>query len=172
MRHVVLALALGVMVWADAGGGLKWAAPSNWKNDGTTRPMRAATYAVPATAGDKDAGECVVYYFGKGQGGGVEANLQRWTGQFKDASGQPVKNAVTKKKTVHGMPVTTIDVNGSYSGMGGPMMAAQAAKPGYRMLGAIVEGPEGSVFFKFTGQGKTVAANQKGFDAMVESVAK
>ena len=134
--------------------------------------MRAATYVVPAAAGDSESGECVAYYFGPGQGGSVEANIQRWTGQFQDASGQPVKNADVKHKTVHGLPVTTIDASGTYTGMGGPMMKSKTAKPGYRLLGAIVEGPEGSVFFKFTGPAKTVAANQKAFHEMVASVAK
>ncbi len=165
-RIAAFCLALSAIAWADGGGGLKWTAPKTWKNDGQTRPMRAATYAVP------NGGECVAYYFGQGQGGSVEANIQRWAGQFRDASGQPVKSAATKKKSVHGLPVTTVDVSGAYAAAGGPMMAAQPPKPGYRMLAAIVEGPQGSIFFKFTGPSKTVAANQKDFDAMVDSVSK
>ena len=172
MRRILLYVALCAVAWADGAGGLHWSAPPSFKNDGSTRPMRAATYAVPPAAGDAEGGECVAYYFGQGQGGSVDANILRWTGQFQDASGQPIKNAATKKKTVHGLPVTTIDVSGTYTGSGGPMMTAKSAKPGYRMLGAIVEGPQGSVFFKFTGPAKTVAANQKGFDGMIESVAK
>jgi len=165
-------VALCVVAWADAGGGLHWTAPSQWKVDPAARPMRAATYAVPAAAGDTDAGECVAYYFGKGQGGSTEANIQRWTSQFKDKSGQPVKNAQVKKSTVHGLPVTAIDASGTYTGAGGPMAPTHTDKPGYRLLGAIVEGPQGSLFFKFTGPAKTVAANQKAFDDMIASVAK
>jgi hypothetical protein len=45
-----------------------------------------------------------------------------------------------------------------------------APKPGYRLLGAIVEGPQGSIFFKFTGPAKTVAQNQTAFDAMLASI--
>lgn len=134
--------------------------------------MRAATYIVSAAAGDKEGGECVAYYFGQGQGGSVDANIRRWTGQFHDSSGQPAKNAVTNRRSVHGMPLTTIEVSGTYTGMGGPMMAQQPAKSGYRMLGAIIEGPQGSVFFKFTGPAKTVAANAKAFEDMVNSVSK
>jgi hypothetical protein len=40
------------------------------------------------------------------------------------------------------------------------------------MLGAIVEGPGGNVFFKFTGPAKTIAQNQPKFDALLESVTK
>ena len=31
--------------------------------------MRAGTYSVPAVAGDSEAGEMAVFFFGKGQGG-------------------------------------------------------------------------------------------------------
>ncbi len=70
------------------------------------------------------------------------------------------------------MAVSTIDVAGTYNGMAGPMSGGGAPKAGYRMLGAIVEGPGGNVFFKFTGPAKTVTANQAKFDQMIASVAK
>jgi hypothetical protein len=172
IRTIILTVMICTLALADAGGGLRWTPPSSWTVEPGTRPMRAATYAVPAAPGDSEPGECVAYYFGQGQGGSVEANVQRWTSQFQDASGQPVKNAEVKHKTVHGLPVTTIDASGTYAGMGGPMAKTKSSKPGYRLLGAIVEGPQGSVFFKFTGAAKTVTTNQKAFDQMIASVAK
>jgi len=66
---------------AESVAGLKWTAPSGWKPE-TPRPMRAATYTVPATAPDSASAECVVYFFGSGQGGSVQANLDRWKGQL------------------------------------------------------------------------------------------
>ena len=157
-------------VLADSGGGLQWNAPENWKSQ-AQRPMRAATYLVPAAAGDKDNAECGVYYFGQGQGGSVQANLDRWIGQFLQADGKPSpKAAKTGEETVHGVKVTTVDVSGAYTGMGGPMAGSGPGKPGYRLLGAIAEGPEGSLFFKFTGPAKTVAANQAAFLKMIQSL--
>ena len=102
----------------------------------------------------------------------MDANLDRWIGQFLQADGKPSKAAAKiAKRTVHGLPVTTVDVSGAYTGMGGPTAQEGApAMPGYRMLGAIVEGPEGSIFFKFTGPAKTVAANQDAFDKMIASL--
>jgi len=35
---------------------------------------------------------------------------------------------------------------------------------------AIIEGPQGSVFFKFTGPAKTVAQNQAAFDKLLASL--
>jgi hypothetical protein len=130
--------------------------------------MRAATYTAPAAPGDSEAGECGVYYFGPGEGGTVEANIQRWIGQFE--GGQ--RNARTGKRTIHGLSVNTVDVSGTYTGMGGPMAPSHPEKAGYRLLGAIVQAPQGSVFFKFTGPAKTVAANQAKFEAMLDSLGK
>jgi hypothetical protein len=57
--------------------------------------------------------------------------------------------------------------------MGGPMQKAKTVKPGYRLLGAIVEGPrDNNLFVKFTGPAKTIAANQAKFDALIASFDK
>jgi hypothetical protein len=156
---------------AESAGGMKWTAPAGWQGIGGDGQMRAATYKVPAAAGDSEGGECVVYFFGQGQGGTVDANIDRWKGQLT-AAGKPAQAAVAKK-TVHAMKVTTIDVSGDYSGMGGPMQKAKTVKPGYRLLGAIVEGPrDNNLFVKFTGPAKTIAANQAKFDALIASFDK
>ena len=149
---------------AESAGGLQWTAPAAWKSQ-PQRPMRAATYAVPAAAGDKEDGEVAVFYFGAGQGGGVEANIQRWVSQF-ETSAKPQ----TAKKTINGLPVTTIDLPGTYLASAGPMSPTKTSKPSYRLLGAIVEGPQGAVFFKFTGPAKTVAAGQAAFDKMLGGI--
>jgi len=146
-------------------GGARWSVPARWKEK-PERPMRVATYAVPAAAGAAEA-ECGVFYFGKGQGGSVEENLSRWAKQFD--GGQPPRN---ETKTVGGLRVHLTDVSGTYLAAGGPMMQTQEKKPGYRLLGAIVETPEGLVFFKLTGPAATVAAARADFDALVRSLTK
>ena len=45
-------------------------------------------------------------------------------------------------------------------------------KAGYRLLGAVVETPEGEVFFKLTGPVKTLAAAQSDFQSMLKSLKK
>ena len=130
--------------------------------------MRAATYPVPPVQGDREGAECVVYFFGAGQGGSIQANIDRWEGQFKTSSGKSAPAKVSQV-TIHGLPVTTIDVSGPYSGMAGPSATPAAGVPGYRLLGAIVEGPGGNVFVKFTGPAKTMTANQPKFRQLIES---
>ena len=156
---------------SEAQGGLKWKVPGGWK-EGPERPMRAATYLVPAAGGDREGAECAVFYFGQGQGGGVEANLTRWIGQFEQPDGSPsASRAKQQKETVNGLPVTTIDLSGTF--LGGPGMApGEGKKESYRLLGAIVEGPQGAVFFKLTGPAKTVAAAQGDFQSLLKSVGR
>lgn len=163
--------AMALSGWADSGAGLRWTVPANWKPE-AQRPMRLATYTVTHAAGDTEGGECGVYYFGQGQGGSVQANLDRWIGQFLQADGKPSKFAAKlDHRTVHGLKVTTVDVSGAYTGMGGPMASPGGEpKKGYRLLGAIVEGPQGSIFLKFTGPAKTVAQNQVAFEKLLESL--
>lgn len=166
MRSFVLGFLLSaVALFADSGAGVHWTVPPNWKSE-AQRPMRLGTYTVAPGA------ECGVYYFGQGQGGSVDANVDRWVGQFVQADGKPAKGAARiAKRTVHGLPVTTVDASGSYTGMGGPTAQPGPAVAGYRLLGAIVEGPRGSIFFKFVGPAKTIGANQAAFDKMLASLA-
>lgn len=130
--------------------------------------MRAATYTLPLAAGEQGIAECVVNFFGPGQGGGVDANIERWRGQVQGSDGKPAA-AKIDKRTGRAVPITVIDSSGTYTGMGGPMMAGKPVS-GYRLLGAIVEGPGGSVFFKLTGPAKTVAAQQKNFEQLLASI--
>jgi hypothetical protein len=125
--------------------------------------MRAATYTVPAAKGDAEPGECAVFYFGAGQGGGVDDNLKRWVGQFEGAHPAP-----SRPEAVRGLKVTRIELEGTY--LSGGMSGPKVARPGYRLLGAIVESKEGNVFFKFTGPSKTVEAARKDFEALLQSL--
>jgi hypothetical protein len=170
MRNLLVGAVLAVCaasVFAESAAGVRWTAPASWKAE-AARPMRAATYSIAPAAGDLGIAECVVNYFGPGQGGGVDANIERWRGQVLGADGKPA-TAKIDKRTGRGVPITVIDTSGTYTGMGGPMMAGKPAA-GYRLIGAIVEGPGGSVFFKLTGPAKTIAAQQKNFELLLASI--
>jgi hypothetical protein len=151
-------------------GGLTWTAPRDWELQ-AARPMRAATYRIAPAKGDAEAAELAVFYFGQGQGGAVDANVKRWVGQFQKADGSALtdKDVRTKKETLNGLSVTTVDVKGTYTG-GGPMMGPASPRKGSRLLGVIVEGPQGPLFFKLTGAEHTVGGAEKGFRKLVESV--
>ena len=155
---------------AESAGGLVWTAPSGW--DSQARPMRVANYVVPAAAGS-EAGELAVYYFGPGQGGSVEMNVKRWVGQFKAPNGGPADSLVQREdKTVNGIAVTVIDLEGTYLFKPFPMAPKAQEKPGYRMMAAIAQGVDAPIFFKLTAPVKTAAAAEAKFNALIGSLKK
>ena len=154
---------------SDAAAGVVWTPPPLWVSQGS-RPMRVVTYRVPAAEGDPEDGECAVFYFGSGQGGTVGANLKRWISQFEQPGGTSSEDAAKiKQQVISGLNVTTVDLSGIYLASVRPMSPVKQRKPGYRLLGAIVDAPEGALFFKFTGPAPTVASSAEQFRAMLQS---
>jgi hypothetical protein len=145
----------GTGVRAGAPGDLQFKAPDGWVSEPPSNNMRAAQYRLPGEGGAGEA-SLVVFFFGTGQGGPVQANLDRWVGQMQQPDGSPSKDkARTEKLTVNGMNVTLLDVTGSYtdSGMGGgsPQKVQDA-----RMRAAVYETAKGNYFVKLTGPRQTV----------------
>ena len=133
--------------------------------------MRRAQLRVPRASGDSEEGECVVFYFGPGQGDTPVSNASRWVSQFAQPDGSSSEgHSKIEKKTLNGAEVTFVEVKGSYVGMSMPGMPGAAPKPGYALLGAIVPGPDAPWFFKFIGPAKTVESNRAAFDALIASV--
>lgn len=169
-KALLLAVLLSGAAFAGEAGGLSWTAPKGWAEQGP-RPMRAATYVIPAAKGDAEPAELGVFYFGQGQGGSVDANLKRWIGQFEQPDGGPSdKAAKTTKEKIGGLDVTLVEVTGTYTASMGPMSPVKDKKPGYRLLGAIVEGPQGPLFFKLTGPDKTVSGARPAFQKMLKTL--
>lgn len=155
---------------AEQAGGLQFDAPQGWEPD--PKPMRAVNYRIPATAGDERDGEMAVFYFGPGQGGGVEANVRRWLGQFVRADGSPIMAGDAKRTDtkVGGLAVTQLDVTGTYLFKPFPMARQATPLPGYRMLAAIVQGPDAPIFFKMTAPAKTASAAEAEFQRIIASL--
>lgn len=147
---------------------LTWKVPSGWIEEKPASPMRRAQYKVAGTAGN---GECVVFYFGPGQGGDPISNAQRWGDQFTLADGSPAKGAMkTETIDVDGHEVFVVEVAGTYKGGMTMTMEPAVPKPGYRLLGAVVPGPDANWYFKLTGPDATVACQRDAFLAMVRSM--
>lgn len=154
-------------------GAITVRAPGAWRIETPSSGMRRAQYALPGQGGAGDA-SLVVFYFGPGQGGSVQANLERWFGQFEQPDGGPTRDvAMVSEKEVAGMKVTIADVSGTYAPSSmGPMMPAGEPEPDYRMLAAIVDTPAGFYYFKLTGPEKTVGHWEDEFGRFVGSIRK
>ena len=152
------------------GGDLRLKAPAGWVSERPSSSMRVSQYQLPAAEGDSEAASLVVYYFGAGQGGSVDANLERWIGQMQSSDGRPSKEkAKTETTTVNGLKVTLLDVSGAYTGgdMGGGGSAQ--TKPNFRMRAGVIETPKGAYFIKLVGPEKTVGRWDQEFQDFVKS---
>jgi len=142
----------------NAAGELRYKAPEGWTAEKPTSDMRVAQYKLPKADGDGEDALLVVYYFGQGQGGSAQANIDRWINQVKQPDGQPSKEkAKTETLTVNGLPVNTVDVTGNYAGGMSPDSAPANNKSIYRLRAAVIDTPKGSYFVKLTGPEKTVS---------------
>jgi hypothetical protein len=152
---------------AAADGEVAWKAPAGWVAEPPANAMRRAQYRVRGEAGDA---ECVVFYFGPGQGGEPRANAERWASQFVTADGQPAAAELsTREGEAGGMKVLFVETRGTY--LQGAMAATPVErKPGYALLGAVVEGPDANWFFKLTGPERTVLAQRDAFESLIDSL--
>lgn len=138
--------------------------PADWKQQPPANRLRLAQFSIPAAEGDKQPTEMVVSFFG-GTGGGVDANIGRWIGQFADGR----KATVTKGTSKQG-PYYYVDVHGTYKmPIGPPIQGKTQDLPNARMLGIILEREgQGNYFLKMAGPDKTVSAQA---DALRASIA-
>ena len=133
--------------------------------------MRVAQFLLPHANGDADDAELVVYYFGQGGGGGVEANIGRWVGQMQQPDGKP-SSAVAKRETRHvnGLTVALLDVSGTYIAETAPGASTHHNNTGYRLRAGVVETAAGPYYIKLTRPQRTVAKWDQAFNAFVASM--
>ena len=141
--------------------------PAKWEWVETASSMRKAQLKVN-DAEKKNSAEVVFFHFGPSNGGGVQANVDRWFGQFQEPREKiGAKNEETK---IGKHKVTFVRAEGTYlSGMPG---GARTPQPGTLLRGAIVESVEGNVFVKMTGPVALVKSAEEDFRKMIESALK
>lgn len=149
----------------ELSGGIAWRAGPPFLARRPSAELRAAEYAI---AGHPDA-ELAVFHFGPGEGGSVDDNVGRWLDQLTQPDGRPTREvAEIEERELEGLAVTVVDATGSFSGVRGS--GAEEARSGFRILGAIIEAPEGLVFFKLLGPSEGVAAAETAFEALLSSI--
>ncbi len=140
--------------------------PAAWQSVTMAAPsIRLADFKVPSADGKTNA-EIVFFQFGTGAGGSVDANIDRWLGQFAEPKDK--LNSKVEKVTVGKTAVTYVSAQGTYnSGMpGGPT----TPMPDSGLLGAIVGNPDDNlIFVRMTGPKTLVSATTTDFKNMVES---
>ncbi|MBM4002961.1 MAG: hypothetical protein FJ295_06675 [Planctomycetes bacterium] len=150
-----------------ADGKLTMSAPKGWVRKQPSVRIIEHEFAAPKAEGDDADGRFTVM----AAGGSIEANIDRWIGQFSQPDGSSTKEKTRQEQlTVGKNKIQVVDISGSYKDQRGPMTPA-VTREDYRMLGAIISTENsGLIFLKFYGPKKTIAANEKGFQEMLKSI--
>jgi hypothetical protein len=146
--------------------GLHVVLPVGWRVVPPASSMRAAQAVIDGPGGPA---ELAVFHFGAGQGGDVEANIQRWLGQIVPQAGTTPQREVFE--AFDDLRVTWVDADGTLQ-PGQMGMGPASLQAGARLLGAVVEGDGGPWFFKATGSDLTLAPQRLAFRGMLQRARK
>ena len=146
-------------------GQLQAKLPKDWKQEQPSSSMRIAQFRFSGNDGD---GELVIF---SGIGGSIDANLNRWYGQFKSETANSVsESAVRSNSQIKDMDVTFSYIEGTYlkssMGMGG----SKKEMPNYALLAAIVATSDGLYYFKGTGPKSTMDSHKVKFETFIRSI--
>jgi hypothetical protein len=148
-------------------GDLTFKAGAPWKLRAEPKMMSAggATIAGKDGAAGVDAD---FYHFGAGGGGGNDANIARWVGQFQPGDdGAPAKPKREELK-LGDKTVLLVHIKGTFLA-GGAMATKKTPMPGYAMIGAIIPSEGGSVYLKVTGPEAAVTASTEDVKKLIAS---
>ena len=150
-----------------ADGKMTFKAPAGWVKKMPRSRIVEVEFEIPAAKDDTAAGRLTMM----GAGGEVQANIDRWVGQFKQEDGSDTK-AKVEKLTVADCEVHYVDLSGTYMDNPAPFSGAKAIpRDNYRQLSVIILNKKvGNYFLKFYGPKATVAENEKAFRDLVGSL--
>ena len=160
-------------------GKLVVAVPGEWPAVRSRNNIIKYEFSIPAEEtqngpvdtglGDRGSGRMTM----ASAGGGVEANIARWVGQFRDADGKPLgeKDKKIVRKKVAGLDVYLVDFMGDFHDKPRGPFGPTVERAEYRMLAAIIPVEEnGTWFIKCYGPQATLEGAEKLFLAMIETM--
>jgi hypothetical protein len=148
--------------WLEVAG-FRAPKPASWVWTKPSMQFRTLQYTVPGDADSTKQADLIVSVFVAGDGGPLDANIERWRGQFRK-NNEPVE-AKRSSREVGPLKVEFVELEGDFMAMGAP-----AAKTGTLQLAAIVQAEGRNVFFRLVGPKETVEANREAFDKMIDGL--
>lgn len=150
-------------------GDLKFTIPSKWKIEPVDSPARGGQWLVPPLHGEGEDGEVVAFYFGPGIGGTAKENIEAWIGTMFNAEGHPAAAEVKHHKT-GGFTISQVVIFGTYNQVVSLPGVPPVPKSNYGLLGAVIENPQGTIYWRFTGPEALITANLPLFNKVIDSV--
>jgi len=147
-------------------GSFSFPRPEGWIWVPPTSSIRKAELNIPSSVPGVAPATVTFFCFGPGEGGSVQANVDRWTRQFSNPDGSPVK-AVTESRRDNLTDVTLVTASGLFSSGMDRNSSTTQARTGLR--GAILQSTQGDVYVKMTGPEALVSSSAKAFEDMIHS---
>jgi len=149
-------------------GDLKFTIPSKWHIEMVESPARGGQWLVPPLHGEGEGGEVVAFYFGPGVGGAAKENIEAWIGTMFNAEGHPAA-AEVKHHATNGLKISQVVIFGTYNQVVTLPGVPPVLKPNYGLLGAVIENPQGNIYWRFTGPEPLITANLPLFNKIIDS---
>lgn len=136
--------------------------PAGWTVEPPQNRMRIGQLRLPRVGDDTADGELTVTSIG----GSIEANMTRWQGQFEGEA-----KVTRADRKVGQWNVAAVKIEGTFKLKRAPMAPGPGTpKPGYVLLGALVQTTRGPLIFKAWGPGSTMNAHEAAFTGFVDSL--
>ncbi len=137
--------------------------PASWVWTKPSVQFRTLQYAVAGAGDSTQSADFIVSVFLAGDGGPLDANIERWRSQFRVGDKPP--DAIRSTKTLGPLTIELVELAGEHLPMG-----AASPRADYLQLAAIVQANGRNVFFRLVGPRATVEANRAAFNALVDGL--
>lgn len=137
-------------------GGVKFKVPADWEEKPAKNQFVLGEFSIPGEGGPARLTL-------SSAGGGLEANIERWRGQFNPGPNDPEPRE--SEITFDGQKGTLVELAGTFS----DMMNRGAPSKNWRMLGVAVPMGDTNFFVKLTGPASIITTRREEFLKFVES---
>jgi hypothetical protein len=136
--------------------GFKFTVPADWQEQPPKSQFVLGEFSIPGEGGPARLTL-------SSAGGGIEANVERWRGQFSPGPNDP--EARESEITLDGNKGTLVELAGTYT----DMFSGGTPNRSWRMLGVAVPMGPTNYFIKLTGPATIVTPRREEFLKFVES---
>lgn len=150
--------------------GVQFTLPSKWLSESSDNQARAGQWRVsPPHGQDGESGEVVVFYFGPNVGGSATENIEAWVGTMFNAEGHPAA-AEVKHRVIGNFKISQVVIFGTYNQTVPIAGIPPQPKSNYGLVGAVIETPQGNLYWRFTGPEALITATLPLFNKVIDSV--
>lgn len=152
-------------VWLRANAPVQWTCPAGWEEIQSTRPQRLVEFTVKKDGPGGAPVQFLVLNGADDHPAARQASITRWETFFH--ADRPTETTTNEHD---GVKVVKMKVHGTFEGQ--PVLGSSETvnEPNWTMICGWVEGPDGSILFKFQGPDDIVQPNEAKADQLLASM--